>query len=181
MSKYLVCSDIHGEIENFREALLQELPLDGVLIAGDLELRTGEIESVIWEAVQETDPSASTIPPSYIVAGNNDGWTAPELPKKIITKLEGHTIFLCHGHRFGVPRLNTLWVQAKKSGADIAIFGHTHRYQDAEHFGVRFLNPGKLGYNFSGLRSTYMILTFLPDGSVNAEKRLLPERPDPYF
>lgn len=181
MSKYLVCSDIHGEIENFRTALLQELPLDGVLIAGDLELSTSEIERTIWEAVQETDPEASTIPPSYIVAGNNDGWTAPELPKKIITKLDGHTVFLCHGHRFGVPRLNSLWGQARKYGADLVIFGHTHRYQDATHFGVRFLNPGKLGYNFSGLRSTYMILTFSPDGSVNAEKRLLPERPDPYF
>ena len=87
MSKYLVCSDIHGEIESFRTALLQELPLDGILIAGDLELSTSEVEGAIWGAVQETDPGASTSPPSYIVAGNNDGWTAPELPKKIITKL----------------------------------------------------------------------------------------------
>ncbi len=199
MARYLVCSDIHGELENFRAALRLELPLDGVLIAGDLELTVDEIETAIRstarEKAGESAPAGETaaeknaaeenagtvkaaeipVPTAYIVAGNNDGWYAPELPKKLTLKLGGHTIFLCHGHRFGVPRLNALWLQAKKAGADIAIFGHTHRYQDASHFGVRFLNPGKLGYNFSGLRSTYMILTLDPDGSVTAEKRILPE------
>ena len=44
--KILICSDIHGALENFRAAVEAEGPLDLVLIAGDLGLERWKIDQV---------------------------------------------------------------------------------------------------------------------------------------
>lgn len=67
---------------------------------------------------------------------------------------------MTHGHRYHAPRLLALRARALEAGADIVVYGHTHRYQeDAGRPGdALILNPGTLMPAPGSGRCTYMIL-----------------------
>ena len=51
--------------------------------------------------------------------------------------------FLTHGHLFGVKsNLTRLKLEANRVGAQVALFGHTHRAFCEQDGGVWYLNPG---------------------------------------
>ena len=53
--KYLICSDIHGREDILRFVVSKEKPLDGVIIAGDLQLEAHEIENIIRKELPRFD------------------------------------------------------------------------------------------------------------------------------
>lgn len=80
--------------------------------------------------------------PFCLVPGNCDGWTTLPLKKQIT--LEGKSILLSHGHRWGVKSGYDAAIRdARAAGADILLFGHTHTpvCQQLED-GLWMMNPG---------------------------------------
>ena len=81
--------------------------------------------------------------PFCTVPGNCDGWFTTDPLKKQIT-LEGKSILLSHGHRWGVKSgYGGAIADARAVGADILLFGHTHvpLCQQLED-GLWMMNPG---------------------------------------
>ena len=161
--KILICSDIHGALENFQAAFEAEAPLDLVLIAGDLGLER-------WKIDQVTGVTACAI-----VQGNNDRLRHPDLPEKREFPYDGTRFYVTHGHtmgvRHGVPR--KFMALTRNLGADIVVFGHSHSYFEETVDGVMYLNPGAMAGNVITYTFTYMVLTI--DGeTVTVEKREKP-------
>lgn len=81
--------------------------------------------------------------PFCLVPGNCDSWALSAPVKKQIT-LEGTSILLSHGHRWGVKSgYDAAIADARAVGADILLFGHTHvpLCQKLED-GLWMMNPG---------------------------------------
>lgn len=97
--------------------------------------------------------------PICMVPGNCDGWTMSPLKKQIT--LAGKQILLSHGHLWGVKRgYEGAVADARASGADILLFGHTHvpLCQQLED-GLWMMNPG-------ASRSTFGVIT-IEDGQID--------------
>lgn len=77
------------------------------------------------------------------VPGNCD-WK--QEPLEQLFEVEGVWILICHGHTYNVKMglLNLLYA-ANEKGADVALFGHTHKGFYDYHQGVRLFNPGSIG------------------------------------
>ena len=80
----------------------------------------------------------------YHVPGNCDFFTCA--PPSLTVSLDGVRIFLTHGHLFGVKSgLTRLTLEARRVGAQLALFGHTHIQHLEERGGITLLNPGTAG------------------------------------
>lgn len=143
--KALIVSDTHRHNENLKNVLKKVGHIDMLIHCGDAEGSEEEIRNMIDC-------------PMSIVSGNNDFFT--RLPAEATFDIEGKRILLTHGHyqhvSVGVERL----VQdALTRGADIVIYGHTHRPMMEIRNGIVVLNPGSISYPRQADRiPTYMIM-----------------------
>ena len=97
------------------------------------------------------------------VRGNCD---APGSPEVLRLTLGGTRILMVHGHRQGVKEdLERLYLSALEAGAELALFGLTHRAYQERHGSVELLNPGSIG---RGYPPSYALLR-LGEGPVSAE------------
>ncbi len=129
--KILVFSDSHKTIGNMYDAIEAERP-DRVFHLGD-HIRDA----------QDLAYAFTTLDILY-VPGNCD-YAFDASPNALI-ELGGVRIFLTHGHLFGVKSgLNRLESEARRLGADLALFGHTHRAHCEEKNGLHLVNPGSCG------------------------------------
>lgn len=124
---FLLTSDVHGDLDRFKRLIERHANVDLHIDAGDLCLRNQTFHH-----------------PFTTVKGNNDFGSDEPLIRLI--DIGGVKVMVAHGHiehvKFGLERLK---LKAKAHGADLCVFGHTHRrYLDREH-GVLFVNPGSLG------------------------------------
>ncbi len=146
----LVFSDSHGDVDAMASVVRRVRP-GQVLHLGDhfsdmvkLHLRFPEI-------------------PMQGVRGNCD---APGSPESLRLTLGGKTICLTHGHLQGVKEdLERLYFTALESGAELVLFGHTHRALHTWEGEVEFLNPGSIG---RGWPPSYAVLT-VGEGPFRAE------------
>lgn len=157
MCRYLIVSDIHRKINNFKIALedAYSKPLDGVIIAGDMELDA----MLLVELIKAMAPEDKK-PSIYMVKGNCDGSNAAGIPEMTTIDLnENIRLLLTHGHNYMVKNdLDTLTYVADYRHANLVIYGHTHEYDDHIKNGIRFLNPGSVGSGYYG-HCTYMIMS----------------------
>ena len=80
----------------------------------------------------------------YHVPGNCDFFTSA--PPSLTVSLDGVRVFLTHGHLFGVKSgLTRLALEARRVGAQLALFGHTHRALLEAQDGLWLMNPGACG------------------------------------
>ena len=80
----------------------------------------------------------------HLVRGNTDS-ASGGIDEALLT-LEGMRVFLTHGHLYGVK--NGVYEIARKGrevGADIVLFGHTHRPFVTYSEGLWLMNPGCAG------------------------------------
>ena len=125
----LVFSDSHRSWGGMLNAIDRHAP-DQVIHLGDLQEDAEELTYVYPKL------------PVCMVPGNCDGWTTAPLKKQIT--LAGKQILLSHGHLWGVKRgYDAAVADARASGADILLFGHTHvavckQLEDS----LWMLNPG---------------------------------------
>ena len=158
--KVLVVSDTHGRHSKLEEAVQKETPFSYLIHGGDVE--GGELSIL----------SISRCP-CTIVAGNNDFFT--RLPKEAQISLEGQSIFVVHGHQYGISG-GTVGIEAacRARACRIAIFGHTHRPLIQERDGVLLINPGSLSLpRQEGRRPSYVVLELSRDQAPHAEIRYL--------
>ena len=136
MMRALILSDIHGETTTLRW-LLEEVwkqvgPIDAYICLGDGVRDFDNAEGFI----RNRDPHATM----YAVRGNCD-FTAGH-PDRLVIHLGGLKIYMTHGHIHRVKSgLDYLYSAARAEGADIALYGHTHR-ANVEYTAPWLINPG---------------------------------------
>ena len=140
--KILVVSDSHGKVDNLIRAVELTHP-DYVLHLGDCQRDL--------EKLRQTFPML----PMEGVPGNCD-YGSCDQPERLI-ELGGVRIFMLHGHTRNVKSspMSALYA-AKEYGAQVLLFGHTHRPMVDNDGALLVLNPGAAG---DPLRPTCGLLT----------------------
>lgn len=98
----------------------------------------------LGDVVRDGDKLQKRFPklPFYRVAGNCD-WSDQELPLESVARLAGKTVFYMHGHTQHVKSGPGMAVSAAAAiGADLLLFGHTHRPMGETYDGLTVVNPG---------------------------------------
>lgn len=151
--RILIVSDTHGSLRNFDIVIEREKEIDMLLHLGDVE---GDDDYM--EAVMNC--------PVHIVGGNNDYFSG--LPGEIELRIGKYKVFMTHGHGYYVSMDTRRLKQAARArGADIAMYGHTHRPDIDLEDGVKVINPGSLSYpRQSGRQATYIIMEVNTEGEV---------------
>ena len=116
-----VLSDTHG--------LLRQEVLDH-LRGSDAILHGGDINN------QGILMTLQSIAPVYVVRGNNDREWAEDLPLALDFALGGLRVCMAHKKR-DLP--------ADLSPFDLAVYGHSHRYEEGRQGKTVLLNPGSCG------------------------------------
>lgn len=144
--KILVFSDSHRSLSGMYAAIDRHQPQQ-VIHLGDM--------------ISDAEEVAGHYPklPFCMVPGNCDGWMISVPVKKQIT-LAGKSILLSHGHRWGVKSgYDAAITDARAVGADILLFGHTHRAVCEQlEDGLWMMNPG-------ASRSSYGLIE-IEDGAI---------------
>lgn len=155
--KVLVISDTHGRINNLERVLERVKPLDLLLHLGDIGDDKREIQRLADCRV-------------IAVAGNND-WLSRD-PKEQLFPLGNHMVWMVHGHRHSVYYgTGNLYEAAKRNGADIVFYGHTHIPKIDLSGDIWMINPGSLSCPRSGSRCSYVVLDVDAAGEVHVTQK----------
>jgi len=111
----LIFSDSHGKHDGMQLAIDRQVTrVDAVVFLGD-GLR--DAERLLTDG--------ATL---FSVRGNCDWFADSDVESELTLNFEEHRLFLTHGHPYGVKGgIGALISHAADIGADIVLFGHTHR------------------------------------------------------
>lgn len=146
MKRIGILSDTHGKLREEVVAILREC--DVILHAGDINTPQ------ILESLRE-------IAPVYAVRGNADKEWAADLPKTLSKEVCGLRVFMVHNKK-GIP--------GDVSGYDLAVYGHSHKYEEKGTGDCTFLNPGSCGPRRFSLPVT-MAVVEVEGGSFRVAKK----------
>lgn len=125
----LIFSDSHRDFSCLYDTIIKYPKIDLIIHAGDIHRDVEDIMSVF-----------PRIPCAYVL-GNND-YSVWDVPFDRFFEFGGKKIFLTHGHNYTVKMSPSRVIKkAKDMGADICIFGHTHK-QYLNNDGILTINPG---------------------------------------
>lgn len=143
--KILIMSDSHGRSYYMERAILAVSPMDHLIHLGDID---GE-----EEYLRDIAPC-----PVSIVSGNNDFFSRE--PREEVLHFGQYTLFLTHGHRQGVySGTGALKEAARLSGANIAVYGHTHIPLIDLSDDVWVVNPGSISLpRQEGRKPSYAVM-----------------------
>ena len=152
--RILIVSDTHRRNENYIKVLERVSPVDMVIHCGDIE----GSEYLIAE-------SAGC--PVQMVVGNNDFFS--DLPREKELEIGKYKVWLTHGHNYYVSMSNEVIKQeARMRGADIVMYGHTHRPVVDIDEDVIAINPGSLTYpRQDGRRPSFIIMELDKEGKAH--------------
>lgn len=145
----IILSDTHGLL---RPAVLE------LLQTADAILHAGDINS------QAVVDKLTSFAPLYVVWGNNDKDWAEAIPHDLTVTLEGVRFYMVH---------NKKDMPADLTGADVVVFGHSHKYSEEQRGDVLWLNPGSCGPRRFHQEITLMRAQ-VSGGSIRVEKILIP-------
>lgn len=153
--KILILSDSHGCVEAMKIAVNRENP-QAIVHLGDLWEDAGQLHRLFPDI------------PLHRVAGNCDRYSWEPGQSQILTwSFDGVVTYMTHGHLHGVKlSLLRLRLAAQEAGAQVALFGHTHRSLCKNQNGILLINPGSCG----GPTGTYAVLETC-QGAVECEIR----------
>lgn len=121
MKRIGVLSDTHGKL---RDEVVE------ILRGCDVILHAGDINSAkVMESLKE-------IAPLYIVRGNADKEWAEGLPESLSEEICGLNVFMVH---------NKKHMPEEMGNYDLAVFGHSHKYEERREGTCLYLNPGSCG------------------------------------
>ena len=133
--KILVISDVHGRLRDLRWVLQNETA-DAMFYLGD----------GLYDLNAALELRREPVPyPIYRVAGNCD--VNYSEPSEGLAPFGGVLFFYTHGHHYGVKMGSERLAEcAGERGADVALFGHTHRRELVRGVGTAatVFNPGSL-------------------------------------
>lgn len=147
--RILVVSDTHRDSAALRRAILAQPTAEAVIHLGD--------------GAEEAEEMKLNFPEKMflLVRGNCD-WGST-LPPEGIAEFSGKRIFYTHGYTYNVKYgLYEALTAARRSKADVLLFGHTHEPLAEYRDGVYLMNPGSL----NGSYGTYGTLDITPAGIV---------------
>ena len=147
--RFLVFSDSHNDTNGMDYAIEKHKEISHIIHCGDVA-RDVEYLNMVYGKTHSV----------CAVKGNNDYFTNE--PSERIFKAESQTVFICHGHKFGVKTsLYSLEQAARNAAATVCIFGHTHSQFCRQEDGILLFNPGSIGY----FRREYAVLTLEKKGA----------------
>lgn len=138
----IIFSDSHKQFNSMMEAIERFGPVDMIIHAGDVQRDVEDLEIMYPKT------------PVVSVKGNNESYFC-DVAEDRFFEFDGVKIFLTHGHNYGVKYSTAkLFKYAEKLGAQLCIFGHTHKKMK-EHIGdVVMFNPGSASRS-CGILETY--------------------------
>lgn len=146
--KVLILSDSHKNFTAIQNMIETNPDIKLIIHAGDVHR---DVEDIMM--------AYPLIPCAYVL-GNND-FSVWGVPYDRFFEFGGKKIFLTHGHNYGVKMSPARVIaEAKKKGADICIFGHTHK-QYFDFSDILVINPG-------AAHRSYAILT-ISEGEASVE------------
>ncbi|HPF44139.1 MAG TPA: YfcE family phosphodiesterase [Syntrophomonadaceae bacterium] len=138
----MVIGDTHGRISPVLNQIKQ-LQFDYMLFTGDFIADADKI-------VKRMGIKCAG------VRGNCDPKTGCE---EQIVEMDGKRFYLIHGHQYAVKKgYDLLWQRGIDIGADIVVFGHTHKAYCERIKGLWMINPGSPSYP-RAFSSTYAVIT----------------------
>lgn len=143
MQRIGVISDTHGLLRREVVQILQEC--DAVLHAGDVDGQS------VLEELKECYGGQL-----HVVRGNADKAWAEGLPGELMVELFGLKFYVVH---------NKKDVSARAEGADVIVYGHSHKYDVREQGGQAWLNPGSCGKRRFTLPVTMAVVEVEEDGT----------------
>lgn len=158
--RILVVSDTHGKHTNLDRILEKVEKIDIFIHLGDVE--DGD---VYLDVIIECE--------KHIVGGNNDYFSG--LPREEEFYIGNHKVYITHGHQYGVSyETETIKKAGRARGADIVMFGHTHRPFLEIGEEITLLNPGSVSYpRQQGRKSSYMLIEMDSDGKLTYHQNYL--------
>ena len=154
--KILIVSDTHKSHRNLEKVLGENKDIDMLIHLGDVEGGEDYIEAL-------------ADCPVHMISGNNDFFS--DLPSEEEFEIGRYRVFITHGHYYGIVMgEERLAREARERGADIVMYGHTHRPFFKEEEGLVVLNPGSIAYPRQlERRATYMIMELDKEGKAHFE------------
>lgn len=141
----LVFSDTHGSSERMLEVIESRPKANAVFFLGDGARDADDVEMAFPRL------------PLYRVSGNCDFGRYE--PQEGLVAFDGVLFYYTHGHLAGVKHgLDELYAIARRTGADVAMFGHTHKPEYREMGDKIMFNPGSLTLPRGG-SATYGVIT----------------------
>lgn len=141
--KCIILSDIHGARRELQEVLNINKDYDVVFFLGD-GVREAEEQALADKGRRQW----------LAVRGNCDfssDFLGETLKKTDIITLCGKKIVYTHGDLYGVKyHSEGLYKLAADTGADIVLYGHTHKKCEKYKTGVYYVNPGSIYGGDSG-------------------------------
>lgn len=132
--RLLVISDTHGRAERLYEAIEREPTAGSIVFLGD--------------GLRECEDAEKRYPDRrfFAVRGNCD-WYAGDAEALRVEMFGGKCVMFTHGHIQNVKFGPEIAIRtARDYGADLLLYGHTHRAEKTYEDGLHILNPGSLGY-----------------------------------
>lgn len=121
MKRIGVLSDTHGKL---RDEVVE------ILRGCDVILHAGDINTAkVMESLKE-------IAPLYIVRGNADKEWAEGLPESLSEEICGLNVFMVHNKKHMLKEMGSY---------ALAVYGHSHKYEERREGDCLFLNPGSCG------------------------------------
>lgn len=149
--KIIVMSDSHGNYSALNR-IVQDFFADIYIHLGDGERELNRIYT------QHPDKKI------LHVAGNCDFASLSE-SEILISPDNKNVIFATHGHRHGVKSsLESLKNTARKKGANILLYGHTHARFNEYDNGLYTMNPGSVSCPRDGKRPSFGIIELTDSG-----------------
>ncbi|MDD6396283.1 MAG: metallophosphoesterase [Firmicutes bacterium] len=151
--KILVMSDSHGRRDLVEKCIRSNSQAEVVLHLGDY---TGDFADMRF-----------TFPDRMFINVRGNGDFDRGIPQARVEAFDGVKIFMAHGHTYGVKYgLDAIMTAARKEGAQICLYGHTHESYNKYHDGLYVMNPGSLAYPRGMSRASYGLIEICPQGIV---------------
>lgn len=147
-----ILSDTHGLLRPEAAAALEGSAV--LLHAGDIH------RPAVLDALEQ-------IAPVRVVRGNNDWGWAEHIPLTLDFQLCGLRVRMAHRRR-DLP--------ADLSPFDLAVFGHTHRYEESRQGHTLLLNPGSCGPRRFGQAVTLAVAE-ISAGQIDVTRVDIPQTP----
>ncbi len=142
--RVLIVSDTHKQNDAYFRVLKKQKP--------DMVIHCGDAEGSEYALTEAADC------PVHIVLGNNDFFS--DLPRELMLDVGPYKVWVVHGHNYYVSMGNErLKQEAEIRGADVVLYGHTHRPAVDRDKKVIAVNPGSLSYpRQEGHRPSYIVM-----------------------
>jgi len=152
--RILIISDTHKRHKTLDQVLERIGRIDMLVHMGDTEGGEDYIE-------------AAAGCEAHIISGNNDFFS--DLDKEQEFMIGKYRVFITHGHRYGVTMGTArLAEEARARGADIVMYGHTHRPYLKIEDDLIVLSPGSISYpRQEGRRCSYIIMELDRNGGAH--------------